>query len=71
VDAHGKYKLGLNEDQSGAPAGECKATIQPRDSQELPNSNSKWIPARYREQATTPLLVTVKKEENTFNFELK
>jgi hypothetical protein len=71
VDANGRYKLGFNGDHSGAPAGECKVTIQPRDYQELPGSNSKRIPARYREQAKTPLTVTVKEGDNTLNFELK
>jgi hypothetical protein len=71
VDANGRYKLGFNGDRSGAPAGECKVTIQPRDYQELPQSNSKRIPARYREASKTPLAVTVKEMNNVFNFELK
>lgn len=71
VDANGKYKLGFNGDHSGAPAGDCKVTIQPRGYQEPPNSNSKRIPARYREHAKTPLTITVKEGDNTFNFELK
>jgi hypothetical protein len=71
VDANGSYRLGFNGDRSGAPAGDCKVTIQPRDDQELPQSNSKRIPARYRDQEKTPLKVTVKEADNTFNFELK
>jgi hypothetical protein len=71
VDANGKYQLGFNGDRSGAPAGECKVTIQPRDYQELPNSNSKRIPARYRDKTKTPLTVAVKEGTNTFDFELK
>jgi hypothetical protein len=71
IDAQGRYKAGFNADDKGAPAGECKVTIKPRDYQELPGSNSNRIPSRYREQATTPLTVTVKEGNNTFNFELK
>jgi len=71
VDAHGNYKLGFNGDQSGAAAGDCKVTIQPRHYQELANSNSKRIPGRYREQSKTPLTVTVREGDNTFNFELR
>jgi predicted small lipoprotein YifL len=71
VDANGKYSLGFNGDHSGAPAGECKVFIQPRDYQELPNSNSKRIPARYRDKSKTPLVVSVKEGGNTFNFEIK
>ncbi len=71
IDADGKYTLGFNGDGSGAAAGDYKVTIMPRDYQELRNSNSQRIPPRYREQATTPLTVAVKEEDNTFNFELK
>lgn len=71
VDANGKYTLGFNGDHSGAPAGDCKVTIQPRDYQELHNSNSKRIPARYKDRSKTPLTVSVKEGDNTFNFELK
>lgn len=71
VDANGRYTLGFNGDRSGAPAGECKVTVQPRDYQELPNSNSRQIPSRFRDPAKTPLRVTVKEGDNTFNFELK
>src|SRR5690242_16380991 len=66
VDANGRYKIGFNGDRSGAPAGECKVTIQPRDYQELPNSNSRQIPARYRDPSKTPLRVTVKEGDNAF-----
>src|SRR5262249_19131830 len=71
VDAPGNYKIGRNGDGSGAPAGDYTVTIQPREYQELPNSNSNRIPAKFREPSTTPLIVTVKEEPNTFNFELK
>jgi hypothetical protein len=71
VDANGRYKIGFNGDHSGAPAGECVVTVQPRDYQELPQSNSKRIPARYRDPSKTPLKVTVKEADNVFNFELR
>jgi hypothetical protein len=71
IDAQGRYRAGFNADDRGAPAGECKVTIKPRDYQELPGSNSNRIPARYREQSTTPLTVTVKEGNNTFDFVLK
>jgi hypothetical protein len=71
VDASGRFKLGFNGDHSGAPAGECMVTIQPRDYQELPQSNSKRIPARYRDPSKTPLRVTVREADNVFNFEIK
>jgi hypothetical protein len=70
VDAKGHYKLGLN-DESGAPAGEYKVRIMPRDYMEIGGSNSNRIPAKYRDAATTPLTVTVKEGDNTFKFELK
>lgn len=71
VDAQGKYKLGFNGDQAGAPAGEYKVSIQPRDYQELPHSNSRQIPARYRNSANTPFKVTVKEGNNALDFVLK
>ncbi|HLJ97808.1 MAG TPA: hypothetical protein VKU02_31895 [Gemmataceae bacterium] len=71
VDARGQYQLGFNGDHSGAPAGEYKVTIQPRDYQELANSNTKRIPARYRDRSKTPLAASVKEGTNTLNFELK
>ena len=70
VDAKGHYQFGLN-DQSGAPAGDYKVRIMPRDYMELPGSNSGRIPTRYREAATTPLTITVQEGDNTLNFELK
>ena len=71
VDLKGNYELGFNGDRSGAPAGEYKVTIMPRDYQELPQSNSNRIPARYREQSTTPLTtITVKEGDNALDFEL-
>ena len=71
VDAHGNYTLGFNGDQAGAPPGEYKVWIQPREINELKNSNSGKIPKKYRELGTSPLLVDVKDGENTFDFELK
>jgi hypothetical protein len=71
VDARGQYKIGLNGDGAGVPAGDYKVTIKPRDYQELPNSNSNGIPKRYREPSETPLTVTVKEEPNTFDFVLQ
>jgi hypothetical protein len=70
VDAQGNYVIGFGGDEAGVPTGEYKVTIKPRDYQELRHSNSAWIPAKYREQSTTPLTVTVKEEDNTFDFEL-
>jgi hypothetical protein len=72
VDLKGNYELGFNGDRSGAPAGDYKVTIMPRDYQELRQSNSNRIPARYREQSTTPLTeITVKEGDNVLDFELK
>jgi hypothetical protein len=72
VDLKGNYELGFNGDHSGAPAGEYKVTIMPRDYQELRQSNSNRIPERYREQSTTPLAsITVKEGDNVLDFELK
>jgi hypothetical protein len=71
VDAQGKYKIGFNANNAGVPAGEYKVTVYPRDYQELRGSNSSKIPKNYREQATTPLVRTVKEEDNVFNFDLK
>jgi hypothetical protein len=59
VDARGCYQLGFNGDRSGALAGEYVVTIQPRDYQELPRSNSTRIPARYRDAWNTPFMLTV------------
>jgi hypothetical protein len=71
VDAQGRYKMGLNGNERGVPAGEYKVTVQPRDYMELRGSNSNRIPARYRQVASTPLTCTVKEGENTFDVELK
>jgi len=71
VDAHGNYKIGFANDDAGVAAGEYKVTIQPREDLELPNSNSDRIPAKYRDQLSTPLIVTVNEGENTFDFDLK
>ncbi len=71
VDAQGNYKIGFNGDGAGVPAGQYKVTILPRDYQELPNSNSESIPPQYREKSQTPLTLTVKEEDNTFEIELK
>jgi hypothetical protein len=71
VNASGEYKLGFNGDGKGAPAGEYKVVIEPRDYQELAGSNSNRIPNSYREKASTPLTATVKEEENTLNFVLR
>jgi hypothetical protein len=71
IDAGGNYKLGFNGDNTGAPTGEYKVTIMPRDYQELPGSNSSRIPKSYHQQATTPLQnVTVKEGDNELNFTL-
>ena len=71
VDKDGNYRIGFNGDGKGVPAGEHKVTIRPRDYMELKGSNSRGIPAKYREEATTPLTVTVNGGDNTFNFVLK
>jgi hypothetical protein len=71
VNASGEYKLGFNGDGKGAPAGEYKVVIEPRDYQELAGSNSNRIPNSYREKASTPLTATVKEEENKLDFVLK
>ena len=71
VDAQGYYKIGLNGNERGVPAGEYKVTVKPRDYMELRGSNSGRIPARYRLVASTPLTCTVKEGDNTFDVELK
>jgi hypothetical protein len=71
IDRDGKYKIGFGGSTKGVPAGEYTVTIQPREYQELPNSNSGSIPKQYREQSSTPLTVTVEEKENTFDFVLK
>jgi len=71
VDAKGAYKMGLNGNEQGVPAGEYKVTFKPREINEVRNSNSNRIPAKYREPSTTPLTCTVKEGDNTFDFELK
>jgi hypothetical protein len=71
VDAQGNYKIGFANNDAGVAAGEYKVTIQPREDVELPNSNSSRIPAKYREQSSTPLIVTVKEGDNNFDFDLK
>jgi len=71
VDAQGNYKIGFANNDAGVAAGEYKVTIQPREDVELPNSNSNRIPAKYREQSSSPLIVTVKEGDNTFDFDLK
>jgi hypothetical protein len=68
IDRQGKYKIGFGGDDAGVPAGEYKVTIEPREYQELPNSNSDRIPKRYRGKSDTPLTVTVEEKENTFDF---
>jgi hypothetical protein len=70
VDAKGNFKLGLNGDGSGAPRGDYKVSLTPREVQELPNSNSERIPKQYRDKKTTPLTATVKEGDNNFSFEI-
>jgi hypothetical protein len=70
VDANGHYKLGFNGDGKGAAAGEYKVTITPRETSELPRSNSESIPEKYREKSSTPLTVMVAETDNTFDFTL-
>jgi len=71
VDDQGRYKIGLNADGTGVPAGEYKVQVQPREYQELPRSNSSKIPNQFREKDTTPLTLTVKEQDNTFAIVLK
>jgi hypothetical protein len=71
VDEQGHYKIGLNGDDSGLAAGEYKVTIGPRDYRELAKSNSARIPAPYRKKDSTPLTLTVKDQDNTFDIVLK
>ncbi len=68
VDAQGNFKVGYNGDGSGAPPGDYKVTVEPREVGELGNSNSRSIPFKYREAGDTPLLKTV--PENGATFEL-
>lgn len=71
VDSQGNYRIGLNGDGAGIPAGEYKVTIMPRDYMELSNSNSQWIASQYRAQSQTPLLISVREEDNICNIELQ
>jgi hypothetical protein len=71
VDASGTYKIGFNSDGQGVPEGEYRVTIGPRGYQELPKTNVNRIPQSYTEPSTTPLLVTVKEQDNTFDFVIK
>jgi hypothetical protein len=71
VDVNGNYKLGFNGNGAGAPPGEYKVVIAPRDYQELPSTNSQRIPPQYQEKDSTPLTVTVNEGENSLDFELR
>jgi hypothetical protein len=71
VNAKGEYIIGYNGDGKGVPPGDYKVVITPRETAELRNSNSSRIPKPYLEASTTPLTLTVKAEDNTFNIELK
>ena len=71
VDDQGRFKVGLNGDGAGVPAGEYKVTVAPRDYKELPKSNSRRIPAQYRGKDATPLTITVREQENTVDIVLK
>lgn len=71
VDDQGHYKIGLNGDGAGVPAGEYKVQVLPREYQELKRSNSSKIPNQFREKSSTPLTLTVKEHDNTFEILLK
>jgi hypothetical protein len=71
INNKGEYKAGLPGKNDGLPPGEYKVTVKPRDYQEISGSNSRQIPAKYRDQGNTPLAVTIEEKENTFNFVLK
>jgi hypothetical protein len=71
VDAKGEYKLGMNGDGAGAPTGDYVVIIEPRDYQELPGSNSRRIPQKYRSAGSSTLTRTVKDGDNTFDFVLQ
>jgi hypothetical protein len=71
VDAKGQFTIGFNGDGKGVPPGDYKVTVEPRELNELRNSNSKLIPQVYREAATTPMMVTVKDQENVVDVELR
>ena len=71
IDAKGMYEAGFNGDKSGAVPGEYKVTVMPRDYMELRGSNSSQIPKVYRELKTTPLKLSVKEQDNTFDILLK
>jgi hypothetical protein len=71
VDDQGRYKIGLNGDGAGVPAGEYKVQVLPREYQELPRSNSNKIPNQFREKSSTPLTMTIKEQDNTFEIVLK
>jgi hypothetical protein len=68
VDAQGHFKAGLHGTDAGAPAGDYKVTFKPREALELRGSNSNRIPRKYQEDWETPVTVTVKEGENSFDF---
>jgi hypothetical protein len=71
VDGQGNYKVGLNGNGAGAPEGDYKVTVAPRETQELPGSNVSRIPKQYQETSATPLKATIKAGDNTFDFRLE
>jgi hypothetical protein len=71
VNEKGEYIIGYNGDGKGVPPGDYKVVITPRETAELRNSNSSRIPKPYLDESTTPVKLTVKAEENTFDIELK
>jgi hypothetical protein len=73
VDGNGEYKInyGGGGPGKGIPAGEYKVRLEPREINELPNSNSNRIPQQYQDKSATPLTVTVQEGDNTFDFELR
>ena len=71
VDDKGQYTAGLNGDGKGLVPGEYKVTVNPRELGELPGSNSKRIPAAWKDKASTPLTVTIENKDNTVDIVLK
>lgn len=69
--ADGSYALTAYQAFDGCPAGECKVTVV-RVTQKLDGSKGEnTMPANYADTKTTPLQVTVRKGENSLDFNLK
>jgi len=70
VDGNGHYVAGRNGDGKGLVPGEYIVTVQPREVGELPGSNSRSIPQKYRDGGAASR-ITVEERDNTIDLQLK